>query len=53
MIKFHRTLDQAFPFGPDYGCAIKCYRSERASGYLLAATVGIGLAVLLAAWWSS
>jgi hypothetical protein len=23
MRKFHRTMDQAFPYGADYGCAIK------------------------------
>lgn len=53
MIKFHRTMDQAFPFGPDYGCAIKCTRRSRAADYILATCIGIGLAVLLAAWWSS
>ena len=26
MRKFHRTMNEAFPYGPDYGCAIQAVR---------------------------
>lgn len=42
--KFSRTMDQAFPFGPSYGCAIeKPRRSEIVADYALA--IGIALAL--------
>jgi hypothetical protein len=28
MHKYHRTMDQAFPFGADYGCAVQAYKQS-------------------------
>ncbi len=53
--RFPRTLDEAFPRGASYGCAVERPEptGERLAGVVLALTIGIGLAALLAAWWSS
>lgn len=43
--KFSRTLDQAFPFGPYYGCAIeKPRRSEIVADYALVVVLAVALA---------
>ena len=53
--RYPRTLNQAFPFGPEYGAAIE--RPSRVPAVLsdaaLAAVIGLGLAALLVAWWSA
>lgn len=53
--RFPRTLDQAFPFGADYGCAITRpdTRREWLAGVLLAIVIGVLLAAALVSWWSS
>jgi len=28
MHKYHRTMDQAFPFGAKYGCAVQLYKQS-------------------------
>lgn len=43
--KYSRTMDEAFPFGPSYGCAIeKPRRSEKVADYAIATLIGIALA---------
>jgi hypothetical protein len=46
--RFARTLDEAFPFGPEYGCAITRYerKAGQASVYVACA---IGFVAALAA----
>lgn len=53
--RFARTLDEAFPFGPEYGCSITRHESiaGRWAGYALAILIGIALAGWLVKWWSS
>lgn len=53
MSKFARTMDQAFPKGAEYGCAVKIYKSNHWLDAVVAAVIGVGLACLLVAWWSS
>lgn len=53
MRKFARTMDEAFPFGPEYGCAITCaYKPSLAERLLFAAAklafIGTLLALALA-----
>ena len=49
--KFSRTMDEAFPFGPSYGCAIeKPRQSEKVADYALATLIGIALALGLMAY---
>lgn len=53
MKKFARTLDQAFPFGPEYGCAItrvhKTSLVERLFGAFIAVCLfAVALALMLA-----
>ena len=51
--KHPRTLDQAYPFGPRYGCAVERYRRrESLADWLLAITIGLVLAALLFFWLS-
>lgn len=53
--KFARTLDEAFPYGAEYGCAVTRYESiaGRWAGYALAILIGVLLAAWLVKWWSS
>jgi len=46
-------MDEAFPFGPSYGCAIeKPSRTEHALDYAIAISFGILLAFGMAAYFS-
>ena len=48
-----RTLDEC-NFQTGYQCAnFKESTWERVAGYVLAVVIGVGLAALLVAWWSS
>lgn len=53
--KFPRTMDEAFPHGPQYGCAIEkpVTTGERITDAAFAAFIGICLAAALVSWWSS
>jgi hypothetical protein len=52
--KYPRTMDQAFPFGPQYACALeRPSRHEATMGVLLAVVIGIALALALVSWWSA
>lgn len=55
--RFPRTLDEAFPHGPAYGCAIsrsaKSHPLETALDYALATAIGVALAFALVSWWSA
>ena len=55
--KYPRTLNEAFPHGPSYGCAITRFESDRRGSViadvLLAVVIGVLLAACLVAWWSS
>jgi len=52
--KFARTMDEAFPFGPSYGCAIeKPSRTEKALDYAIATAFGILLAFGAIAYFTS
>jgi len=53
--RFPRTLDQAFPTGAAYGCAITRPRHSREQflDYCLAVVIGCALACALVAWWAS
>lgn len=53
MRKFARTMDEAFPFGPEYGCAITCvYKPSLTERLVFAAVklafIGSLLALMLA-----
>lgn len=50
MRKFARSMDEAFPFGPDYGCAVKCVYKPTLIERVLATLVNVGwvVGVLLA-----
>jgi hypothetical protein len=50
--KYPRTLNEAFPNTADYACAVE-RPAESYAGVLLAVAIGVGLAALLVAWWSS
>ena len=51
--KFSRTMDEAFPFGPKYGCAIeKPRRSEIVADYALAIGIALALAVGMVKYFS-
>ena len=52
---YPRTLDEAFPRGMTYGCALERpdAAGERMAGVVLAVLIGIGLACALVHWWSS
>lgn len=39
MRKFARTMDEAFPFGPEYGCAITCVHKPSFAERLVFAAV--------------
>jgi len=47
--RYPRTMNEAFPFGPEYGCAITRYRNHGATfkDYALAIVIGVALAALL------
>lgn len=48
-----RTLDEAYPFGARYGCAVERYRRrESLADWLLAIMIGLVLAALLFFWLS-
>jgi len=48
-----RTLDEAYPFGPRYGCSVERYRRrESLADWLLAIFIGVALAALLFFWLS-
>ena len=53
--RYPRTLDEAFPHGAAYGCALTRpeTRGERAAGVALAIFIGVALAAALVNWWSS
>jgi len=51
--KFSRTMDEAFPFGPSYGCAIeKPSRTEHTLDYVLACAVGVLMAYGMIAYFT-
>lgn len=45
MTKYHRTMDQAFPHGPDYGCAIKRVHKTSTAERVLVTLVNVGCIV--------
>ena len=46
--KYARTMNEAFPFGPAYGCAIeKPSKKGKIAEYLLAVLIGVIYAALL------
>ena len=48
-----RTLDEAYPFGAEYGCSVEHYRPvNRWYDYMLAIAIGLVLAALLFFWLS-
>ena len=53
--KYSRTMDQAFPFGAKYGCAIERPQTdgERMAGLVLAVVIGVCLAAALVHWWAA
>lgn len=56
--RYHRTLDQAFPFGAECGCAIQGYsglprRLEKLRDVGLAVIVGVVIAAVLVQWWAA
>ena len=53
--KYPRTLAEAFPHGPEYGCALERPETagEKMAGVVLAIMIGIGLACALVNWWAS
>ena len=53
--RYPRTMDEAFPRGMAYGCALERpdTAGERMAGVVLAVVIGIGLAAMLVHWWSS
>lgn len=53
--RYPRTLNEAFPHGVDYGCAIDRPETsgEKLAGVALAVAISAGLAWLLVCWWSS
>jgi hypothetical protein len=51
--KYPRTLDEAYPFGARYGCAVEHYtRPDRWYDYALAIVIGLVLAALMFFWLS-
>ena len=51
--KHPRTLDEAYPFGAEYGCAVERYRPvNRWYDYTLAVVIGLVLAALMFFWLS-
>lgn len=53
--RYPRTLDEAFPGGAAYGCALErpAPRGERLAGVALAICIGVALAAALVSWWAS
>ena len=53
--RFPRTMDEAFPRGAQYGCAIEkpVTTGERVADVVFAAFIGACLAAALVSWWSS
>ena len=53
--KFSRTMNEAFPHGVDYGCAIerRDTAGDRMAGIVLAVVIGIAGAAALVRWWSA
>ena len=51
-MRYKRTLDQAFPFGPEYGNPITCYEGNRMVDRAIAAMLFIGVLAVIAsiAW---
>lgn len=47
--RFARTLDEAFPFGPEYGCAITRYERTDWAQIAVYAACAIGAAAALLA----
>lgn len=45
MRKFARSMDEAFPFGPDYGCAIKCAHRPSRLEVALSIVINVGWVV--------
>ena len=51
--KHPRTLNEAYPFGPRYACAVEAYRPvNRWYDYALAIVIGLVLAALMFFWLS-
>lgn len=53
--KYPRTMDEAFPHGAEYGCAIERPETsgEKLAGIALAIVIGVCLSGVLVQWWSS
>jgi hypothetical protein len=53
--RYPRTLNEAFPSGPAYGCALTRpeTRGEKLAGIGLAVFIGVCLAGALIQWWST
>jgi len=47
--RYPRTMNEAFPYGPEYGCAITRYKHAGATfkDYAAAIIIGVALAALL------
>jgi len=50
MHKYHRTMDQAFPFGAEYGCAVQLYKQSKISTAIGYAAVFVSLLLLALAY---
>ena len=49
--RYPRTLNEAFPRGAEYGCAIE--KPRPVADVSLAVVIGIALALALIAWWTA
>jgi len=51
--KYPRTLDEAYPFGPEYGCSIEHYKPGRIADIAVAIALVIGavtVGLVLGGW---
>lgn len=52
--RYPRSLSEAFPFGPEYGCAITRYRAPKTTfkDYAAAIVIGVAIAAGLVYGWT-